>query len=122
MLALLGSLVSGVLSPLFAFLNKTEDVKLAEFKVDGKVDIALVNAQVAIAQANAALLNNKWALALQALFAIPLAIWFGKCVLWDTVFGWGVTNPLKGDLATYSQWIVGFLFMHSAITSWGRRT
>lgn len=122
MLALLGSLVSGVLSPLFSFLNKTEDVKLGEFKIDGQVDVAVVQASVVLAQANAQLLNNKWALGLQAMFAIPLAIWFGKCVLWDTVFGWGSTPALHGAVATYAEWVVGFIFMHSAISSWGRKT
>lgn len=122
MLSIISSIVSGVLSPFFSFLNKTEDVKLAEFKVDGQVDIALVNASVAIAQANANLLNNRWALALQAMFAVPLAMWYGKCVLWDTVLGLGTTPALKGDLATYSTWIVGFLFMHSALSTWTRKT
>lgn len=125
MLELLGSLVSGVLSPLFTFLNKTEDVKLGEFKIDGKVDVALVQASVAIAQANAALLNNKWMIRLQVAFGLPLAVYYGKCILWDKVLGnltHGKTDALTGDISTYSLWIVGFLFMHSAITSWSRKT
>lgn len=121
-LTVISSLISGVLSPFFTFLNKVQDVNLEKFKVDGTVDVAVVGAQVAIAQANASLLNNRWALCLQALFAVPLAVYYGKCILWDKVLGLGSTDPLTGDISTYSLWIMGFLFMHSAVTSWGRKT
>lgn len=122
MWSIISGIISGVLAPFFTFLNKTEDVKLAEFKVDGQVDMALVTASVAITQANASLLNNRWALLLQALFAVPLGIYYGKCILWDKVLGLGTTDPLKGDISTYSLWIVSFLFMHSAISTWTRKT
>lgn len=122
MWAILSSLVSGVLAPLFTWLNKVQDTKLGEFQVDGQVDIALVQASALIAQSNATLLNNKWALTLQAMFAVPLAIYYGKCILWDKVLGLGSTDPLKGDISTYSLWIVSFLFLHSAISTWGRKT
>lgn len=122
MWAILSSLISGVLAPLFTWLNKVQDTKLGEFQIDGQVDTALVNASVLLAQTNATLLNNKWGLALQAMFAVPLAFWFGKCVLWDTTLGLGTTPALKGDIATYGMWIIGYLFMHSAISSWGRKT
>lgn len=122
MWAILSSLISGVLAPLFTWLNKVQDTKLGEFQVDGTVDVAVVNAQVLLAQTNATLLNNKWGLALQGMFAVPLAVWFGKCVLWDTTLGLGTTPALKGDISTYGMWIIGYLFMHSAISSWGRKT
>lgn len=122
-------IISGVLSPVLntvtAIFTKKEDVDLEKFKVDGQVDISLVQASVAIAQANAALLNNKWMIRLQVAFGAPLALYYGKCILWDKVLAsWthGSTDPLAGDISTYSTWIVGFLFMHSAITSWTRKT
>lgn len=126
MWSILSSIISGVIGPITntitAIYTKKEDVSLEKFKVDGKVDVSLIEAQVTLMQMNATLLNNNWGRCLQALFAVPLALWFGKCVLWDTTFGLGTTPALKGDLSTYGMWIMGFLFMHSAITSWGRKT
>lgn len=123
---ILSSIISGIIGPITttitAIYTKKEDVSLEKFKVDGKVDIAVVEAQVAIVQANATLLNNQWSRVLQAMFAVPLAVYYGKCILWDKVFALGSTDPLKGDISTYSMYIIGFLFMHSAITSWGRKT
>lgn len=125
MLAILSSIISGVIGPITstitAIYTKKQDVNIESLKVNGQVDTALVAAYVSIAQANATLLNNNAARSLQALFAIPLAVYYGKCILWDKVFGLGSTDPLTGDIGTYSLWIMGFLFMHSAITSWGRK-
>lgn len=129
MLGILGSIISGIIGPIAnaitAIYTVKEDVDLEKFRVDGQVDIALVQASVAIAQANASLLNSKWMIRLQVAFGAPLAIYYGKCILWDKVFaGWtgGHTDPLTGDISTYSLWIVGFLFMHSALSNWNRKT
>lgn len=129
MWAIIQAIISGVIGPITGMVTSIYTQKinldLEKFKVDGKVDIAVVQAAVAIAQANASLLNNKWMVRLQVAFGTPLAIYYGKCILWDKVLaGWthGHTDPLTGDISTYSLWIVGFLFMHSAITNWGRKT
>lgn len=37
-------------------------------------------------------------------------IFYTKCVLWDTVLGWGVTGPLKGDVSVWAGMIMGFYF------------
>lgn len=129
MWAILSSIISGVIGPITgmvtAIYTQKVNLELEEFKVDGKVDVAVVNAAVAIAQANASLLNNKWMVRLQVAFGVPLAFFYGKCIVWDNCLqSWthGHTDPLTGDISTYSLWVVGFLFMHSAITNWGRKT
>lgn len=126
MWSIISSIIGGVITPLTnmvtAIYTKKEDVNLEEFKVDGTVDIALVNASVALTQANAGLLGNRWIILLQVGFGLPLMIYYGKCILWDKVLGLGSTDALTGDIGQYSTWIVGFLFLHSAISSWGRKT
>lgn len=126
MWTVISSIIGGVITPLTnmvtAIYTKKEDVNLEEFKVDGTVDIALVNASVALTQANAGLLGNRWIILLQVGFGLPLMIYYGKCILWDKVLGLGSTDALTGDIGQYSTWIVGFLFLHSAISSWGRKT
>lgn len=37
-------------------------------------------------------------------------IFYAKCVLWDTILGWGVTGPLKGDVSVWAGMIMGFYF------------
>lgn len=37
-------------------------------------------------------------------------IFYAKCVLWDTVLGWGTTGPLKGDVSVWAGMIMGFYF------------
>lgn len=126
---IISSIISGIIGPITnavtAIYTKKEDTILEKFKVDGQVDMSLVQATVALMTLNADLLKNKWLVWLQCMFGVPLAIYYGKCILWDKVLqSWthGTTDPLRGDISTYSLWIVGFLFMHSAITSWGRKT
>lgn len=118
--------LSGILSPITnmvtAIYTKKEDTALEKFKVDGKVDVALVQAEVELGKARIDLLKNKWIVGLQVGFGLPLMVYYGKCILWDKVFALGSTDPLGGDIGTYSMWIVGFLFAHSVLDSWGRKT
>jgi len=37
-------------------------------------------------------------------------IFFAKCVIWDKVFGLGTTEPLGGDISTWSGMVMGFYF------------
>jgi len=128
-MSIISEIVSGVISPvtnvLGSWLNNKQNVDLEKFKVNGQVDLALVQANVSILQLNAQLLQNKWMIRLQVAFGGPLALYYGKCIVWDNVLAdWthGYTPPLYGDIAKYSTWIVAFLFLHSAVTSWTRRT
>lgn len=125
-MSIITDIIAGFISPvtntITAIFTKKEDVSLEKFKVDGQVDMALVEANVAIIQAQASLLKSQWLVVLQVGFGVPLMIYYGKCILWDKVFALGSTDPLRGDISTYSLWIVGFLFLHSAVTDWTRKT
>lgn len=37
-------------------------------------------------------------------------IFYAKCVLWDTILGWGTTGALKGDVSVWAGMIMGFYF------------
>lgn len=114
--------IGKVFDALSAWAQKREDTRLEMFKVDGQVDISLISAHVAIIQAKAELLKNKYLVALQVGFGLPLMVYYGKCILWDKVLSLGSTDALRGDISTYSYMIVSFLFLHSAVTAWGRKT
>lgn len=129
-MGLIADIVAGIFGPFMtsvtAIFTKKEDVKLEEFKVDGKVDLGLVQAHIDIIKAQEDLLKagthdqgTRW---LQYLFGYPLGFYYAKIIVWDKILGLGSTDPLKGDVSTYSLWIVGFLFLHSTVTEWGRKT
>lgn len=130
MLSIISSIVSGIFGPLTTavqtYLNKKQDVDLEKFKVDGQVDMTLVNGQIAIINAQRALLQDgvkdRGTRYLQYLFGYPLGVYYAKIILWDKVLGLGRTDPLQGDVGTYSLWIVGFLFLHASVSEWTRRT
>jgi hypothetical protein len=52
---------------------------------------------------------------IRVLFALPVALYFGKLFLWDKVLGWGVTDPLSADLRTVAMTIIGFYFVTALV-------
>jgi hypothetical protein len=42
------------------------------------------------------------------LFGYTMVIYFGKIIVWDKVFGWGVTDPITGAGAEWAGWIMIF--------------
>lgn len=42
-------------------------------------------------------------------FYVTLAF-YAKCVIWDTMLGWGTTPALKGDVSIWAGMIMGFYF------------
>ena len=43
---------------------------------------------------------------IRPLFAIPLAIYWCKVILWDKVLGLGTTDPLHGFVLEWGGWII----------------
>lgn len=37
-------------------------------------------------------------------------LFYGKCVVWDTILGFGSTPALKGDVSVWAGMIMGFYF------------
>lgn len=100
--------ISGLLAP-FTELGKAWIVKAADKdKLDTQFNISTVHE-------HAEILKQKWMIALQALFAVPLAIYYAKIHVWDAAFHLGTTDAIKGDVATWDMWVMAFLFFHSLI-------
>ncbi len=61
--------------------------------------------QVAIAE------QGRWYTALpRPLFAFAFIIYVWKAVVWDTVLGWGTTNPLSGQVAQWAMIVLTAYF------------
>lgn len=121
-MAIITDVIAGILSPLAAIFGKAADASVEKFKVDGKVDTALVQAHADLGVARINLLKDKWLIALQFLLALPVVVFFWKCILWDKVLGWGITEPLRGDIKDWSTMIMIFLFGVNALDTWKRKT
>lgn len=53
------------------------------------------------------------------LFTIPVAVWFNKVIIWDIVLGYGVTDPLRGQVAEWAQLIIENIFPSGAAVGVG---
>jgi hypothetical protein len=71
--------------------------------------------------------QGRWWTALpRAIVQWSFAVFVAKCVVWDTVLGWGTTEPLGGDIATWAGWVMALWFRGRSLekiatTIWGRR-
>lgn len=101
----LGWLASGALSPILDFGKSIIGIFAKKIDDATQEDIAIIRAQ-------AELLRQKWFIALQAMFAIPLAIYYTKAHI-DAAFHTGVTDHMTGEIATWDMWVMAFLFFHS---------
>lgn len=53
-------------------------------------------------------------------FAIPLAVFWCKVLLWDKVLGLGVTDPLTGQVGEWANQLIWFIFGAPAAMSIAR--
>lgn len=59
---------------------------------------------------------------IRALFAFPVAIYYGKIFLWDKVLGLGSTDPLSPELRQISAVVIGFYFLYEGAKIFRRKT
>jgi hypothetical protein len=130
----LGSIAKGVMEgfigPLFGYLNKKQDTILEKYKVDGQVNHDLVNADIALNQARVAVLTQEFQYKVVriawCLFVFPVGTWWAL-YFFDSSFReiipnwtWRVLTP-EAYILNWAGWIIGSLFLHSAVTSFWRK-
>lgn len=116
LLAFLPSLLSGGLE----YLNKKQDVNLEKYKVDGKIDEALVSAEIAIIQARASVLPHLTWLH-YGFGSVALIYW--TAIVYDALteklfpsVHWDVMS-LDGLAGVTFNAVVGFLFLQSSVSA-----
>lgn len=111
------SIIGFLGGPVIKGLIDAYRAKLAAGNVDSKLatDLAAneIAAQTAETQALVSLriaqIGHPWEPEKIAMY-ITLAF-YGKCVVWDTMLGLGVTGPLRGDVAVWAGMIMSFYFV-----------
>lgn len=118
MLAFLVALIPGlntlVSSITTSFFNAKVSITQARVGGDRDVAVKLVQAAAAQESENTARLGiiagNRFLTLLLISMALPL-VWFEwKVIVWDTILGLGVTEPVKGQVADWGNTIIYFLF------------
>lgn len=57
------------------------------------------------------MMGGRWITMIQIGFALPFVIYNAKLVVWDKVFGLGVTDPLSPALYSLQEVVIGFFFV-----------
>lgn len=110
------AIISFLGGPVIKGLIDAYKAKLAAGNVDSKIASDLAAEEIAAqteetkaqTELKIAQIGHPWEPEKLA-FYVTL-IFYSKCVLWDTVLGWGTTGPLKGDVSVWAGMIMGFYF------------
>ena len=103
-----GPVIKGLLDAYNSYLKaETTDTKTAADLAAKEIAAQTLEAQ-AHNQLKIAEIGHPWEPEKLAFYVTLL--FYAKCVLWDTVLGWGTTGPLKGDVSTWAGMIMGFYF------------
>lgn len=110
------AIISFLGGPVIKGLIDAYKAKLAAGNVDSKIASDLAAEEIAaqteetreLTKLKIAQIGHPWEPEKLA-FYVTL-IFYAKCVLWDTVLGWGTTGPLKGDVSVWAGMIMGFYF------------
>lgn len=107
-----------------AYAVKVQDVKLEKYKVDGVVNVQLIQSDVDIVKARAALqAAGQQYLGVRVMqygFVYPLIVWFGMIVCYCILHPYfpGYILPvlaLPDPLNTWAGWMMMYLFLHSSV-------
>jgi len=105
-----GPIINGLLDAYRAKLDASNSqdahaVDLAKAALQAEIEARKEGRILAIAE------QERWWTALpRSLVQWSFAIFVAKCVLWDTVLGLGITEPLGGDIATWGNLVMGLWF------------
>jgi hypothetical protein len=113
-LALIPGINTLVTSITTAFFNAK--VQITQARIGGDRDVAVKLVQAAAAQDHedtarlGIIASNKLLTFLLIAMALPLVAFEWKVIVWDKMLGWGSTPELSGQVASWAQSIIYFLF------------
>lgn len=116
-----------VVGKFFDFLNKVEDTNLEKYKVDGTVNVAAMQADLGLIQAQKELRiatsGDPGVQLATGLFLIPSGVWYAA-YMWDSAFRglvpdwtWRVLTP-EAEVWKILMVVVGYLFLTTVKQVW----
>lgn len=119
MLAFLANLGIGtIVSRLAAAYEAKQRAQTDTERIAADVRIKQLEARAAVQVAEAGSRINAL---VRALFALPVAAYYGKIFLIDKVLALGVTDPLSDDLTWTARVVIGFYFVYEAANVFRRK-
>ena len=103
-----GPVIKGLIDAYQAHLTAVNTSEATADDLAGKEIAAQTAEQQAITNLKIAEIGHPWEPEKLAFYIV--LIFFGKCVIFDTVLGLGTTPPLKGDVSMWSGLIMSFYF------------
>lgn len=94
-------------------------VRIEQARTGASRDVA-ISALASQAQQFSAVSSSPILSWLVVVFAVPVAAFEWKVVIWDTMLGWGSTPAIHGDVATWMGTIIGWLFGSAATLALGQ--
>ncbi|WP_371346449.1 hypothetical protein [Ancylobacter sp. IITR112] len=105
---------SGTVGRVLETLDKRTDAQTERERMAAEVTKESIRAEVEAQKAGRDLLiaeQGRWYTAIiRPLFALPFIVYVWKLVVWDKVFGWGVTDPLSAQLSDIMLTVIGVYF------------
>lgn len=84
-------------------------------RLEAQNDAARIAADERLAYLQAKLasqqIGGRWITFIQVGFALPFVLYNAKLIVWDKVFGLGITDPLSPALYELQTVIIGFFFV-----------
>ena len=103
-----GPVIKGLIDAYQAHLTAVNTSEATAADLAGKEIAAQTAEQQAITNLKIAEIGHPWEPEKLAMYIV--LIFFGKCVVFDTVLGLGTTPALKGDVSMWSGLIMSFYF------------
>jgi hypothetical protein len=107
----IGSIVTGITG---AFFNAKVQMTVAKLGVDRDVAVAMIQSEAQVTEGRAKMWGvigaSKLLTLLVFVFAVPVAWYEAKVVVYDTILGLGSTNPIHGDVEAWMNSVVYSLF------------
>lgn len=113
------AIISLIGGPVVKGLIDAYKAKLAAGTADNKVAADLAASDMAAqTQLKIAEIGHPWEPEKLAFYVVLVHL--AKCVIWDTVLGFGSTPMLKGDVAAWEGMIMGFYFTKRGVENVAR--
>jgi hypothetical protein len=99
-----------LLNTLLSGWKATLDARNATDRIAADLVIESIKADIEANKSAQAIIiaeQGRWYTAIvRPLLATPIIIFMWKVIVWDKVLGWGTTEALSGDVASWAGWIV----------------
>jgi hypothetical protein len=103
-----GPIVNGLLAGYTAKLNSDDSITQTKARLAAQaIQLDTREAELASSE-RIALMGHWWAV--ENLFGYVTLTYYAKCLLWDAAFHQGSTDPLRGNVGSWSMLVISFYF------------